>query len=220
MLFRSCQGSWLPLDMFERVALKLESYKLRESKRSQREHSNKPPMSNLKELAYIYQKRYHKLCGSVHTRLDVCDHTPSHHSCGRKHGYAKECDGSWMAVARFETLALRWPSTLAYKKQMGIKSRREERASDWKRKTSSSKVKESDKLRSICMRWNLDGDCDTRHEADGLVHRCSYVDIDNKHGDRICWAKHKEIDHKVIEYRSSRSRSPRRSSSRTSLPRY
>ena len=53
------------------------------------------------------------MCGKVHSRIDMCEKTPVHSVCGRRHGYAIDCDGSWMSLARFESLALRWPSTIA-----------------------------------------------------------------------------------------------------------
>ena len=34
-----------------------------------------------------------------------------HEVCGRRHSYGMECNGSWMTLTRFESLAARWSSS-------------------------------------------------------------------------------------------------------------
>ena len=34
-----------------------------------------------------------------------------HEMCGRRHSYGMECNGSWMTLTRFESLAARWSSS-------------------------------------------------------------------------------------------------------------
>ena len=38
--------------------------------------SDGPPISSLPELQYIYDHKYHKLCGKEHRRIDLCDMAP------------------------------------------------------------------------------------------------------------------------------------------------
>ena len=38
--------------------------------------SGGPPISSLPELQYIYDNKYHKLCGKTHRRIDLCDLAP------------------------------------------------------------------------------------------------------------------------------------------------
>ena len=38
--------------------------------------SDGPPISRLPELQYIYDNKYHKLCGKTHRRIDLCDFAP------------------------------------------------------------------------------------------------------------------------------------------------
>lgn len=38
--------------------------------------SDGPPVSSLPELQYIYDHKYHKLCGKQHRRIDLCDMAP------------------------------------------------------------------------------------------------------------------------------------------------
>ena len=149
--------------------------------------NNQAPISKLPELQYIYKKKYHKECGRRHSRLDICEVTPAHAACGRKHGYANDCDGTWMSLPRFEALALKWPSTLAYKSKL-------EKMNNKRIKVSRSFERGglSEKLFSTCWNWNQ-SECED--EGCHLVHRCSYVHIDDQHGDRVCWGWHKEVDH-------------------------
>ena len=72
-------------------------------------------------LKYIYISRYHKQCGKYHNRQDLCDKTVAHSTCGKRHGFARECDGSWMSLERFESLALKWPSTVGVRKSLEMK---------------------------------------------------------------------------------------------------
>ena len=68
--FKSCDGSWLPLERFEGVAHKLEAFKSRVTGRHAhtapspelgRSISNKLPVSKLPELQYVYRRKYHKV---------------------------------------------------------------------------------------------------------------------------------------------------------------
>merc|ERR1719342_423974 len=79
------------------------------------------PVSKLPELKYIYISRYHKKCGKFHNRLDLCEKTLPHSFCGKRHGFGRECDGSWMSLEKFESLALKWPSTVGARKALEMK---------------------------------------------------------------------------------------------------
>ena len=210
--FKNCDGSWLDLDLFEEVAVKLTCFKKKSGN-----INNKPPISRLPELQYIYDKKFHKPCGLYHTRIDVCDKTPIHDVCGRKHGYAIECDGTWMSLSKFESRAIKWPSTLLYKKKLETRDRnRHETLREKRKKTWSPRIKNSEMLRSACISWNFDGKCNSYHDDDGKVHRCSFIAFDNDVGDRPCWGRHTELEH-----RSRQSSSPaRKSVSRSSLARF
>jgi len=85
------------------------------------EMKSKIPISKLPELKYIYISRFHKQCGRIHNRLDFCDKMLPHSLCGKKHGFGRECDGSWMSLPKFESVALKWPSTLRERRNLAIK---------------------------------------------------------------------------------------------------
>ena len=188
--FKDCHGNWLNLEEFENIAMKLDTFKAKVT-------PNKPPVSKLPELEYVYKSKLHQKCGKIHNRIELCD-ALSVHTCGRRHSFAKECDGSWMSLTRFESVALQWPSTLAFKKKL-------ERSPDSLRRQLKSSIKKkqniNDKLKSTCITWNIEGKCDDNCL---YVHRCSYMIIDDKHGDSICWGNHKEKDHPVSSRRFSR----------------
>jgi len=182
---------WI-LKSFEHIAMKLDSFKSKVT-------PNKPPVSKLPELEYVYKSQFHQKCGKFHNRIELCD-AMSIHTCGRRHSFAKECDGSWMSLARFENVALQWSSTLTFKKKL-------ERSPELLlRKLKSSIIKKqniNDKLKSTCITWNFEGrnceDCQ-------YVHRCSFMIIDYKKGDSICWGNHRERDHLYSLYSRRLSR--------------
>ena len=144
--------------------------------------SNQAPISKLPELQYIYERRYCRYCGKSHTLLDVCAASPAHATCGRKHGYAINCDGTWMSLQRYEAMALRWSSTLHYKRELEEKRHKVSR------------------VKSACLTWNRSGSCD----GCSSEHRCSFMEIDNLHGDRVCWGRHRERDHAAEKNRRFR----------------
>ena len=219
--FKNCDGSWLSLEKFEEVAWQIESVKKKafSNKRSFEESSinNKPPISKLPELQYIYKKRFHKDCKKVHSRLDHCDTAPVHRDCGRKHGYAILCDGSWMSLPKFEAIALRWPSTMAYRKrlesQLLASNSNDSVSSPYSPPTTRHRnrqkmnrpTKQSERLKALCFDWNLKGTCEESRCS--AIHKCSFMEIDNKHGDRVCWRRHREMDHNewkksILRYQS------------------
>ena len=70
-----------------------------------------PQKSQIPELQYIYRNVFHSKCRETHRRIDLCRAAPAHARCGKRHSYARECDGSWMKLKKFEKVAARWPDT-------------------------------------------------------------------------------------------------------------
>ena len=137
-----------------------------------------PPRSNLHELQYLYRRVRHKSCGTQHNRLETCKTTGVHGICGQRHGFAKNCDGSWKTLAEIESLA-------------GFMS-------ETKREKELAEMTEFEKKEITCMDWNR-GKCSFCKFGDRKRHLCSKMIIEgNSRKPRICWGFHKEIDHKNI----------------------
>ena len=53
-------------------------------------------------------------------------------------------------------------------------------------------VSTSDKVKSCCLKFNKNEDCD---KSCGLKHRCSWVDRQDGGRSRVCWGAHSKKDH-------------------------
>ena len=146
-----------------------------------------PPISSLPELQYIYENKYHNLCRTPHRRIDLCPAAPVHEPCGRRHSYAMDCQGSWMSLNKFESVASRWPTSKMIAERMAEEgTEREERK---RRRQLVSEGKNAD----CCLDWNF-GICDSL--SCKRRHRCSFIEYSGTGDMTPCLGRHKAREHR------------------------
>jgi len=151
-----------------------------------------PPMSRLPELQYIYEYKYHSVCGRPHRRIDLCPQAPVHEPCGRRHSYAMDCSGTWMSLAKFESVAVRWPSSRIIADRLAKETlEKEER----KRRRLAPEGMNS----NCCLDWNF-GICDEVNCK--LRHRCSFIGYNRDL--TPCLGRHKAREHREDHNYSNR----------------
>jgi len=218
--FKNCDRTWLSAAEMENVASKWPAYKGKNSKMEvgidaslestfsfRMEHERFRPTSVLKELAYVYVPDFHAKCGKSHSRVDLCEASPPHKACGRRHSYAMECNGSWMNLRKFEMLALKWPTN----HQLRMKSKysklkytnTETKPEDVIK--SYMEMTEDEKRENTCNDWNFRKCLDCKF-GNRKRHRCSKM-ISGDNGTKICWGLHREVDHDLKLMKESKKRS-------------
>ena len=146
-----------------------------------------PPISSLPELQYIYEYKYHNLCRTPHRRIDLCPAAPVHEPCGRRHSYAMDCQGTWMTLNKFESVASRWPTSRMIAERITEEGpEREERK---RRRLLVSEGKNAD----CCLDWNF-GICDSL--SCKRRHRCSFIEYDGTGDMTPCLGRHKAREHR------------------------
>ena len=114
-----------------------------------------------------------------------------HEPCGRRHSYAMDCCGSWMSLAKFESVAIRWPTSKMVAERLARENMERERE-DSRRKVVS---RNSD----CCLDWNF-GVCDQVNCK--LRHRCSFIEYN---GDlRPCLGRHRAREHRQDHHNIAR----------------
>jgi len=230
--FKECDGSWKTIEKFEKVAMRWQTFKFNRRNtdyeisdedmtavgiisRSDPHLEFGPPKSNKLELQYVYEHFHHLKCGKTHRRVDLCDATPAHNVCGKRHSYARYCDGSWMTVEKFEMVAMKWPTTISMQnhkmmqkrksdqfKTTGLEVPRRKRICSEINQSSSTMQKpykemsETEKMLNTCKDWNA-GLCLNCKFGNRKRHRCSKMISDEEMGEIICWGIHKEVDHEA-----------------------
>jgi len=230
--FKNCDRTWLSAAEMENVASKWPTYKGKNSKMEggtdatlestfsfRMEHERFRPISALKELEYVYVPDFHAKCGKSHSRVDLCEASPPHKACGRRHSYAMECNGSWMSLRKFEMLALKWPTNHQLRKKSKYSKLNYANTENKPEEVIKSymEMTEDEKRENTCNDWNFRKCLDCKFGS-RKRHRCSKM-ISGENETKICWGHHREVDHdlKLMKEskKSSRNSSGLRSKSKS-----